>query len=111
MVNWYRCDCLGPIIPSRYHCVKCHETFFTSVEIEHHKNSTCKIKHEVGSSFTVTESLSEPLWGNTHHMIRRLMMDLLDMEAALPDGVGRRSMEIPKLNGGLRGVCLLNLLQ
>ncbi|KAM0033675.1 hypothetical protein Hdeb2414_s0016g00488781 [Helianthus debilis subsp. tardiflorus] len=40
MVNWYRCDCLGPIFPSRYHCVKCHETFFMSVESEHHKNSS-----------------------------------------------------------------------
>ncbi|KAF5792149.1 putative histone acetyltransferase chromatin regulator PHD family [Helianthus annuus] len=95
MVKWHRCNCLEPVFPSRYHCVNCHETFFTSVEFEHHKNSTCEIKCEVGSSFTVPESSSKPLLGNTH-ILRRLMMNLLDIEAALPDGARRSSMESPK---------------
>ncbi|KAI3784744.1 hypothetical protein L1987_43849 [Smallanthus sonchifolius] len=43
MTKWHRCDCPEHIFPSQHHCVNCHETFFTTVEFEHHKNSTCEI--------------------------------------------------------------------
>ncbi|XP_076957964.1 methyl-CpG-binding domain-containing protein 9-like [Bidens hawaiensis] len=71
-----RCDCLEPIFPSRYHCDKCHVTFFTNVEFKYHKNSTCEIT----------------LLGNTHPILRHLMINLLDMEAALPDEAKIHSM-------------------
>ncbi|KAK1291586.1 Methyl-CpG-binding domain-containing protein 9 [Acorus calamus] len=37
----YRCDCLEPVWPSRYHCLSCHWTFCTSVELEGHNNGKC----------------------------------------------------------------------
>ncbi|KAI3726036.1 hypothetical protein L1987_65833 [Smallanthus sonchifolius] len=116
VTKWHRCDCLEPIFPSRHHCANCHETFFTTVEFEHHKNSTCEIVlypghdgaratsstgfSEVGKNFTVPESSSNSLVGNTHHMIRQLLINLLDMEAALPDGAKRPSMASPEWRSG-----------
>ncbi|XP_062218444.1 methyl-CpG-binding domain-containing protein 9-like isoform X2 [Phragmites australis] len=37
----YRCDCLEPIWPSRYHCLTCHETYLTSTEYEEHNGGKC----------------------------------------------------------------------
>ncbi|KAK1432798.1 hypothetical protein QVD17_09699 [Tagetes erecta] len=95
MAKGHRCDCLEPIFPSRYHCVNCHETFFTSVELQYHKNSTCEITLEtghLGRNFSVPESSSKSLFGNAQHILRQLLINLLDMEAALPDEAKRRSM-------------------
>ncbi|XP_076917745.1 methyl-CpG-binding domain-containing protein 9-like [Bidens hawaiensis] len=71
-----RCDCLEPIFPSRYHCTKCHVTFFTSVEFKHHKNLNCEIR----------------VLGTPHPILRQLLINLLDVEATLPDGAKRQSM-------------------
>ncbi|XP_062223837.1 methyl-CpG-binding domain-containing protein 9-like [Phragmites australis] len=38
----YRCDCLEPIWPSRYHCLTCHETYLKSAEYEEHNGGKCK---------------------------------------------------------------------
>ncbi|KAL8231574.1 hypothetical protein R6Q57_001352 [Mikania cordata] len=76
MTKWHRCDCLEPIFPSRHHCVSCHETFFTNVEFQHHKRSSCEMTLDssrfsaVVKNFTVPESSSKQLLGNTCHMLR-----------------------------------------
>ncbi|CAH1420684.1 unnamed protein product [Lactuca virosa] len=80
MAKWHRCDCLEPVLPCRYHCVKCHETFFINVEFEQHK----KNKFDCGLGL-----VSRP--GPSCDSLRQLKMNLLDMEAALPDGAKRGS--------------------
>ncbi|KAF5739628.1 Methyl-CpG-binding domain-containing protein 9 putative isoform 1 [Tripterygium wilfordii] len=37
----YRCECLEPICPSRYHCLSCHRTFSTAVDLEGHNDGRC----------------------------------------------------------------------
>ncbi|XP_038983855.1 methyl-CpG-binding domain-containing protein 9-like isoform X2 [Phoenix dactylifera] len=37
----YRCLCLEPIWSSRYHCLSCHQTFCTVVELEGHSDGKC----------------------------------------------------------------------
>ncbi|KAF8399268.1 hypothetical protein HHK36_015133 [Tetracentron sinense] len=37
----YRCECLEPIWPSRHHCLSCHQTFFTNVELDGHNDGRC----------------------------------------------------------------------
>lgn len=37
----YRCECLEPIWPSRYHCLSCHQTFCTSTELDGHDDGRC----------------------------------------------------------------------
>jgi hypothetical protein len=37
----YRCDCLEPIWPDRYHCLTCHETYLTSTDYEGHNAGKC----------------------------------------------------------------------
>ncbi|XP_077223126.1 methyl-CpG-binding domain-containing protein 9-like [Tasmannia lanceolata] len=37
----YRCECLEPVWPSRYHCLSCHQTFSTSLELEGHNEGRC----------------------------------------------------------------------
>ncbi|KAF5746863.1 Methyl-CpG-binding domain-containing protein 9 putative isoform 1 [Tripterygium wilfordii] len=37
----YRCECLEPIWPSRYHCLSCHRTFSTAVDLEGHNDGKC----------------------------------------------------------------------
>ncbi|GKV07676.1 hypothetical protein SLEP1_g19422 [Rubroshorea leprosula] len=36
-----RCGCLELIWPSRNHCLTCHRTFFTDVELQEHNNGRC----------------------------------------------------------------------
>ncbi|CAH1420687.1 unnamed protein product [Lactuca virosa] len=62
------------VLPCRYHCVKYHETFFTNVAFEQHK----KNKFDCGLGL-----VSRP--GSSCDSLRPLKMNLLDMEAALPD--------------------------
>ncbi|OVA18545.1 Bromodomain [Macleaya cordata] len=37
----YRCECLEPVWPSRHHCLSCHQTFCTNVELEGHNDGKC----------------------------------------------------------------------
>jgi hypothetical protein len=37
----YHCDCLEPVLPSRHHCLTCHETYLTSTEYEGHNGGKC----------------------------------------------------------------------
>ncbi|OIW12406.1 hypothetical protein TanjilG_04155 [Lupinus angustifolius] len=37
----YRCECLEPIWPSRKHCMSCHKTFESDVELERHNDGKC----------------------------------------------------------------------
>ncbi|PQP92378.1 methyl-CpG-binding domain-containing protein 9 [Prunus yedoensis var. nudiflora] len=37
----YRCECLEPIWPNRYHCLCCHRTFVTDAELEGHSDGRC----------------------------------------------------------------------
>ncbi|XP_042459585.1 methyl-CpG-binding domain-containing protein 9-like [Zingiber officinale] len=37
----FRCECLEPVWPSRYHCFSCHQTFSTSVELDGHNEGRC----------------------------------------------------------------------
>ncbi|CAL0317266.1 unnamed protein product [Lupinus luteus] len=37
----YRCECLEPIWPSRKHCMSCHKTFLSDVELERHNDGKC----------------------------------------------------------------------
>ncbi|KAF5177826.1 Methyl-cpg-binding domain-containing protein [Thalictrum thalictroides] len=37
----YRCECLEPIWPSRHHCLSCHHTFCTSLEVVEHNDGKC----------------------------------------------------------------------
>ncbi|XP_031480656.1 methyl-CpG-binding domain-containing protein 9 isoform X1 [Nymphaea colorata] len=37
----FRCECLEPVWPSRYHCISCHHTFCNSVELEEHNDGKC----------------------------------------------------------------------
>ncbi|CAA6670639.1 unnamed protein product [Spirodela intermedia] len=36
-----RCECLEPIWPSRHHCLQCHQTFGTRLELEKHTDERC----------------------------------------------------------------------
>uniref|UniRef100_A0A0D3F1W2 Methyl-CpG-binding domain-containing protein 9 n=1 Tax=Oryza barthii TaxID=65489 RepID=A0A0D3F1W2_9ORYZ len=42
----YRCDCLEPVWPSRYHCLTCHETYLISTEFEGHNDGKCSKIHQ-----------------------------------------------------------------
>lgn len=37
----FRCVCMEPVWPSRYHCLSCHKSFSTDVELEEHDNGQC----------------------------------------------------------------------
>ncbi|KAJ7970868.1 Methyl-CpG-binding domain-containing protein 9 [Quillaja saponaria] len=37
----YRCECLEPIWPTRQHCLSCHKTFSSYVELEGHDDAKC----------------------------------------------------------------------
>ena len=37
----YRCECLEPIWPSRKHCMSCHKTVLSDVELEGHSDGKC----------------------------------------------------------------------
>eukprot|EP01018_Ginkgo_biloba_P007288 Gb_22434 [translate_table: standard] len=37
----YRCECLEPVWPSRSHCVSCHDTFYSSSELQTHNDGKC----------------------------------------------------------------------
>ncbi|KAG6526490.1 hypothetical protein ZIOFF_016475 [Zingiber officinale] len=37
----FRCECLEPVWPSRHHCLSCHQTFSTSVELDGHNEGRC----------------------------------------------------------------------
>lgn len=37
----YRCECLEAIWPSRHHCLSCHQSFLTAVELEGHNDGRC----------------------------------------------------------------------
>ncbi|KAI4346993.1 hypothetical protein L6164_007848 [Bauhinia variegata] len=37
----YRCECLEPIWSSRQHCMSCHKTFLSDVELEEHDDGKC----------------------------------------------------------------------
>ncbi|KAL6960620.1 hypothetical protein U1Q18_038384 [Sarracenia purpurea var. burkii] len=39
----FRCSCLEPVWPSRYHCLSCHRTFSTELELDGHNDAMCKI--------------------------------------------------------------------
>ncbi|XP_010251295.1 PREDICTED: methyl-CpG-binding domain-containing protein 9 [Nelumbo nucifera] len=39
----YRCECLEPVWPSRHHCLLCHQTFCTIVELEGHNDGKCSL--------------------------------------------------------------------
>ncbi|KAK9067280.1 hypothetical protein SSX86_014606 [Deinandra increscens subsp. villosa] len=108
MAKCHRCDCLEPVFPSRHHCANCHQTFFTSIEFEHHKISTCQITLDSGhdgahdTNRTGVDCLNQV--GNSDRLgeeiLRPLMISLLDMEAALPDGAKRCSMSSPEWRSG-----------
>ncbi|OEL31191.1 Methyl-CpG-binding domain-containing protein 9 [Dichanthelium oligosanthes] len=46
----YRCDCLEPVWPSRYHCLTCHETYLTSTEYEGHNGGKCNSSNDSPSN-------------------------------------------------------------
>ncbi|KAI3768703.1 hypothetical protein L2E82_19533 [Cichorium intybus] len=107
MAKWERCECLEPVLPCRYHCLNCHETFFTNVEFEQHKNCVFGLglvmqpvePTGLGSgvvspdqvTFGVPESSLKPIVGWGCDVLRQLKINLLDIEAALPDGAKRGS--------------------
>ncbi|GAB4854778.1 hypothetical protein Ancab_023363 [Ancistrocladus abbreviatus] len=37
----FRCKCLEPVWPSRNHCLSCHRTFLTALELEKHNDGGC----------------------------------------------------------------------
>ncbi|THU58186.1 hypothetical protein C4D60_Mb03t11510 [Musa balbisiana] len=37
----YRCECLEAIWPSRHHCLSCHQSFLTALELEGHNDGRC----------------------------------------------------------------------
>lgn len=37
----YRCKCLEPVFPARVHCLSCHRTFLTVVDLEAHREGKC----------------------------------------------------------------------
>ncbi|KAL5974479.1 hypothetical protein ACLOJK_031144 [Asimina triloba] len=37
----YRCECLELVWPSRHHCLSCHQTFCTGLELEGHNEGRC----------------------------------------------------------------------
>ncbi|KAE9449142.1 hypothetical protein C3L33_18950, partial [Rhododendron williamsianum] len=39
----FRCYCLEPVWPSRYHCISCHRTFSSEVELDGHNDAACKL--------------------------------------------------------------------
>ncbi|XP_038904733.1 methyl-CpG-binding domain-containing protein 9 isoform X2 [Benincasa hispida] len=39
----FRCVCLEPVWPSRYHCLSCHKSFLSNVELEEHDNGKCSL--------------------------------------------------------------------
>lgn len=153
--KWHRCDCLEPVLPSRSHCVKCHETFLTNIEFEHHKRLFCgqssssetsksdvgkipETSHkeepisevkvsgsshdgsstvaakkpsvdgsdisvrtsdpfsEGGGNFAIPEGSLKPIVGKALYILQQLKINLLDMEAALPDGAKRTSRAGPE---------------
>lgn len=40
----FRCVCLEPVWPSRCHCLSCHKSFLTDVELEEHDNGKCSLR-------------------------------------------------------------------
>lgn len=54
----YRCECLEPVWSARHHCPSCHRTFFTDIQLEEHKNGSCR------SGPLTTEKSKE----NTNHL-------------------------------------------
>ncbi|XP_071714393.1 methyl-CpG-binding domain-containing protein 9-like [Rutidosis leptorrhynchoides] len=116
MVNLHRCDCLEPVFSSRYHCVKCHETFFTDIEFGRHKSS-CSLsslslsvesdmtKIDVGSCKT---NMNEPslklLKLNAGRILSNLKKNMLDMEAALPNDAIRLAWACPEWRAAWRSL-------
>ncbi|XP_022934434.1 methyl-CpG-binding domain-containing protein 9-like [Cucurbita moschata] len=39
----FRCVCLEPVWPSRFHCLSCHKSFLTVAELEEHDNGKCSL--------------------------------------------------------------------
>ncbi|KAK4760318.1 hypothetical protein SAY87_005211 [Trapa incisa] len=37
----YRCKCLEPVFPTRFHCLSCHKTFLTEADLETHREGKC----------------------------------------------------------------------
>ncbi|CAL5370051.1 unnamed protein product [Camellia sinensis] len=41
--KFFRCNCLEPVWSSRHHCLTCHKTFLTEVQLKGHNNAMCKL--------------------------------------------------------------------
>ncbi|KAL5725217.1 hypothetical protein ACHQM5_008383 [Ranunculus cassubicifolius] len=94
----FRCECLEPIWPCRHHCFACHHTFSTIEDLEGHikgciSSPTCNLRKCSIIELMVTEdsckeeikSSCKPLSGKTINILRLFKIDLLDMEAAVPE--------------------------
>ncbi|GKB76511.1 methyl-CpG-binding domain-containing protein 9-like protein [Tanacetum coccineum] len=99
LTEWHRCRCLEPVFHSRFHCSKCHKTFFSNNELLRHKISPCNrlrssdnvSSSEITSSSLAPKASQKPLAGKALHTLKQLKINLLDMEAALPDRARRTS--------------------
>lgn len=45
-----RCECLEPIWPSRHHCLQCHQTFGSRLELDKHDDERCANRVAPGES-------------------------------------------------------------
>lgn len=128
----WRCDCLELIFSPRYHCVGCHNTFLSAMGLRIHKCSEFKtilalekgqeqkevpmeieIALENGkdpsSSTAKDEQMEEPmeiqmnpLSGKSAIILTLLKMNLLDIEAALPEGALKRAKSQQEKRGAWR---------
>ncbi|KAK2990841.1 hypothetical protein RJ640_016159 [Escallonia rubra] len=55
----YRCDCLELLWPSRHHCLSCHQTFFSTEDLEEHTKGRCKPSSPIPESKQVDEDSSK----------------------------------------------------
>lgn len=44
----FRCVCLEPVWPTRHHCLSCHKSFLTDVELEEHDDGKCSLQPASG---------------------------------------------------------------
>lgn len=65
----FRCECLEPIWPSKHHCLTCHHSFPTLMELERHNDGRCSLDNLVSDESKPSDDLkmkgtrTESIWG------------------------------------------------
>lgn len=94
----YRCECLEPVLPNRFHCHNCHLSFSARNELEEHNDGKCNL-----SATSSQKSKADDEGTKGAGMIRTETLQAECMETAgkgmswsLKHGTAMGSFEIPK---------------